>query len=233
MTTIEDVRALASQLPRSYEALVRDRVRFRVGRLVYLAFSRDETVMGFAFPKEERDALVAAARADAALGAPRPPPSPRLLRPPSPQLAGGVEGGTELLDGRPQVVDAGALQRGDEHDARRPGLGLRAHEPERAAVVGRGGLRRGSQLAVVLVDDDDVGELDDPALDALQLVARARRDQDGEQVDHAGDCDLGLADTHRLDHHHVEAGGLAEQHRLARPAGDAAQGARGTRPAHG
>ena len=35
MTTIEDVRALASQLPRSYEALVRDRVRFRVGRLVY------------------------------------------------------------------------------------------------------------------------------------------------------------------------------------------------------
>jgi hypothetical protein len=59
MTTIDDVRALASQLPRSYEALVRDRVRFRVGRLVYLAFSRDETVMGFAFPKEERDALVA------------------------------------------------------------------------------------------------------------------------------------------------------------------------------
>lgn len=59
MTTIEDVRALASQLPRSYEALVRDSVRFRVGRLVYLAFSRDETVMGFAFPKEERDALVA------------------------------------------------------------------------------------------------------------------------------------------------------------------------------
>ena len=59
MTTIEDVRALASQLPRSYEALVRDRVRFRVGQLVYLAFSRDEKVMGFAFPKEERDALVA------------------------------------------------------------------------------------------------------------------------------------------------------------------------------
>ena len=59
MTTIEDVRALAFRLPRSYEALVRDRVRFRVGRLVYLAFSRDETVMGFAFPKEERDALVA------------------------------------------------------------------------------------------------------------------------------------------------------------------------------
>ena len=59
MVTVEDVRALALSLPRSYEALVRDRVKFRVGRIVYLAFSRDETTMGFAFPKEERDALVA------------------------------------------------------------------------------------------------------------------------------------------------------------------------------
>jgi hypothetical protein len=60
MVTIDDVRALASALPRSTEALVRDRVKFRVGRIVYIAFSRDETVMGFAFPKEEREALVAA-----------------------------------------------------------------------------------------------------------------------------------------------------------------------------
>jgi hypothetical protein len=59
MTTIEAVRELALTLPRSYEALVRDRVKFRVGQIVYLAFSRDETQMGFAFPKEEREALVA------------------------------------------------------------------------------------------------------------------------------------------------------------------------------
>src|SRR5919112_4726670 len=59
MVDIDDVRALASPLPRSYEALVRDRVKFRVGRIVWLAFSRDETIMGFAFPKEEREALVA------------------------------------------------------------------------------------------------------------------------------------------------------------------------------
>lgn len=45
-------------LPRTTEGLVRDRVKFRVGRIVYIAFSRDETVMGFAFPKEEREALV-------------------------------------------------------------------------------------------------------------------------------------------------------------------------------
>ena len=56
--TIDDVRELALSLPRSYEALVRDRVKFRVGQIVYLAFSRDEEIMGFAFPKEEREALV-------------------------------------------------------------------------------------------------------------------------------------------------------------------------------
>ena len=59
MVTIDDVRAITEGLPRSYEVLVRDRVKFRVGQLVYLAFSRDETMLGFAFPKEERDLLVA------------------------------------------------------------------------------------------------------------------------------------------------------------------------------
>jgi hypothetical protein len=59
VVTIDEVRALASTLPRTTEALVRDRVKFRIGQIVYLAFSRDETLMGFGFPKEERDALVA------------------------------------------------------------------------------------------------------------------------------------------------------------------------------
>jgi hypothetical protein len=57
--TIEDVRGLASTLERSYEVIVRDRVKFRVGQIVYLAFSRDDSLMGFAFPKEEREGLVA------------------------------------------------------------------------------------------------------------------------------------------------------------------------------
>jgi hypothetical protein len=58
MVTVDDVRAFVAQLPRSYEVLVRDRVKFRVGQIVYVAFSRDETLMGFAFPKEEREAIV-------------------------------------------------------------------------------------------------------------------------------------------------------------------------------
>jgi hypothetical protein len=59
MITAQDVRALALTLPRTEERLVRDRVKFAAGRLVYVALARDETSMGFAFPKEERAALVA------------------------------------------------------------------------------------------------------------------------------------------------------------------------------
>ena len=58
MVTVDDVRALAETLPRSYEVLVGGRVKFRVGRIVYLSFSRDQTVMGFAFPKEQREWLI-------------------------------------------------------------------------------------------------------------------------------------------------------------------------------
>jgi len=58
MISVADVRAFVEPFPRSYEVLVRDRVKWRVGQIVYLAFSRDETEMGFAFPKEERRMLV-------------------------------------------------------------------------------------------------------------------------------------------------------------------------------
>jgi hypothetical protein len=59
MVTVDDVRRIARSLPGSYEVVVRDRVKFRVGRYVYIAFSRDETIMGFGYLREERDALVA------------------------------------------------------------------------------------------------------------------------------------------------------------------------------
>lgn len=60
MVTVDDVRALALTLPRTTEHLIRDRVKFRVGAIVYVAFSRDEETMGFGFPKLERDGLIAA-----------------------------------------------------------------------------------------------------------------------------------------------------------------------------
>lgn len=58
MALIDDVLPLGTALERSYPAYARGRLKFRVGQLVYVAFSLDETIMGFAFPKEERAALV-------------------------------------------------------------------------------------------------------------------------------------------------------------------------------
>jgi hypothetical protein len=57
--TIEDARAIAATLPRSYEAFVRGRLRFRVGSMVYAAFYEEDTIMGFGFPRDLREALVA------------------------------------------------------------------------------------------------------------------------------------------------------------------------------
>jgi hypothetical protein len=59
MVTIEEVAAFARTLPRSEEAIVRGRLRFRVRSTVWLAFSADGAQMGLAFPKEMREALVA------------------------------------------------------------------------------------------------------------------------------------------------------------------------------
>ena len=57
--TLDAVRAFALELPRTTEGVVHGRLKFRIGRIVYVDFDRDEAVMGFAFPKEERDALIA------------------------------------------------------------------------------------------------------------------------------------------------------------------------------
>jgi rhodanese-related sulfurtransferase len=56
--TIDEVSSFAATLPRSSEASVRGRRKFRIGRIVFLSFSKDGTVMGFAFPKAWRGALV-------------------------------------------------------------------------------------------------------------------------------------------------------------------------------
>jgi hypothetical protein len=56
--TLTDVRAVAMALPRTSEHLIRDVVKFRVKSLVYAAVPPNEVVMGVAFPKEERAAII-------------------------------------------------------------------------------------------------------------------------------------------------------------------------------
>jgi hypothetical protein len=56
--TVDEIRALAASLPRSYEAHVRGRVKFRIGQIVYLSLAPDGSMMGCGFPKEFRQAAV-------------------------------------------------------------------------------------------------------------------------------------------------------------------------------
>jgi hypothetical protein len=60
VVTADQVRAVALSLPRAYEAWVRDRAKFRVGRLVFLSIAPDERSIGFGYPKDARASLVAA-----------------------------------------------------------------------------------------------------------------------------------------------------------------------------
>src|SRR6478736_6664378 len=56
MVTVEEIREVASALPRTNEGLVRGNVKFRVGRIVYLAIWRDALVEAepekFSLPSE-------------------------------------------------------------------------------------------------------------------------------------------------------------------------------------
>ena len=96
---------------------------------------------------------------------------------------------------------------------RQCGRGTAQHGQRPGELVLRQGRRLG--IDVGLVDDDDVGQLDDPSLDRLQVVARVGQLEQHEDVDHAGHGRLRLAHAHGLDEDHVEAGRLAHQHRLA------------------
>jgi len=58
MVTSDDVRAVALGLPRAYEQFVGGRAKLKVKQLVFCAFSRDETSMGFGYSREDRESLI-------------------------------------------------------------------------------------------------------------------------------------------------------------------------------
>jgi len=86
-----------------------------------------------------------------------------------------AEHGAEALDDIvPGLLDAGPLERRD-HAHRDLPLGKRGpDQPERARVVGHGAARCSVEFASRLVDQYQIGELDDTTLDSLQLVSSRR-----------------------------------------------------------
>ncbi len=60
-TDVEAIYAWGAGLPRTDAVVVHGRRKLRVGSMVYLSLSADERVLGFGYPKLEREALVASA----------------------------------------------------------------------------------------------------------------------------------------------------------------------------
>jgi hypothetical protein len=59
VTTADDVRRVGLALPRTYEFFTGGRAKLKVRQIVFVGFSQDEADMGFGYPKDARDGLVA------------------------------------------------------------------------------------------------------------------------------------------------------------------------------
>ena len=122
-----------------------------------------------------------------------------------------LERGAEMRDVVPDLGDAGAFERRHRAHRHRPLGQPRADQAERVGIVGGRALRRFGEFAVGLVDEDQIGQFDDAALQPLQFVAGRRRQDQHEHVDHLGDRGLALPGADGLDDDRVEAGRLAQR----------------------
>lgn len=58
MVTADDVRRVGLALPRAYEFHTGGRAKLKVRQIVFVGFTKDETAMGFGYPKDARDGLI-------------------------------------------------------------------------------------------------------------------------------------------------------------------------------
>ena len=126
--------------------------------------------------------------------------------------AGFSQGLTVAPHRLPDLVQAAIVQRRDLQHRHLPGVVQRPQHSQRGLIFGRGPARRPRHIAIGLVDHHQIGQLDNTLLDALQFIAATGQQQKGEEIDHISHRRFRLADPHRFNHHHVEAGGLAQQH---------------------
>ena len=77
-------------------------------------------------------------------------------------------------------------------------------------------------LPVGLVDDEDVGGLEEPRLHRLDGVARLGHEDDHRRVGELHHVELGLAHADRLDEHPREAEGVQEAEHVRGGPGEAA-----------
>ena len=94
---------------------------------------------------------------------------------------------------------------------------------KRIAEMSGGHLGTFDIISVGFVDDDPVGHLHNPSLDALQLIARTGQLDKQEEIDHRMYGRFALSHTDRLDEDGIESGRFAENNRFARLTGYSAQ----------
>ena len=153
-----------------------------------------------------------------------PHPGPRLVAAAPREIAALGKGGAEAFHGLPHGPDPVAFDGGTLHDPRRPGRAPASQYFQRRPVVAGDAPGRLGQIAIALGDYDEIGQLDDPLFQTLDVVAGAGGEKKHEQIDHVGDRGFRLSHPDRLHEQNVVSGRLAGDHGLARAPGHAPQG---------
>lgn len=141
-----------------------------------------------------------------------------------------------LQDRAPELGDAAACLGGAGEGAGHKSGGGCGKIMERVLRFSAGSFSGDEIGAVGFIDGDEVSQLHDAALDALQFVSGAGKHDEEEEIDHVVDGGLGLADADGFNEDVLVAGRLAEEHGLASALGNAAQRAarwRGSDEGHG
>src|SRR5579872_7594073 len=89
---------------------------------------------------------------------------------------------TVALDRLPNLDHAMAFERGNRVDFRRPAHRGRGEQTQRMAIVRHRPCRRRDEITVSLGDDEEIGEFDDPLLQALKLITAPWRQEQQEDI---------------------------------------------------
>ena len=133
-----------------------------------------------------------------------------------------ADGGGQFFQALPE--GAGVEDIADPNDRRTPAAGELGDHVEHGGQFAHE-LRR--PVAVRLVDHEDIGDLHDPGLDRLDLVAHPRDEDDDDRMGVVDDLHLLLPGSHGLHHDDFFSHDVHDMDGVADGPGEAAQGAAG------
>jgi hypothetical protein len=99
-------------------------------------------------------------------------------------------------------------------------------------IVRRDPTRSRLQIAITFIDNNEVDEFDNTALDTLQFVTATRSDQQEKDINHVCDGSLGLTDSNGFHDDDIKSCSFAKQNCLAGAPRDAPKRSASRRGAH-